>query len=76
MNMHVVELPEETDTWAKAKAEAEGFLTVSDYVAHLVQQQKEIEALRARLLAGMEGESFSFDEVSDRLRARLQVKLR
>lgn len=74
--MHVVELPDETDAWAKAKAEAEGFLTVSDYVAHLVQQQKEIEVLREKLLAGMEGESFSFDEVSQRLRARLEEKLR
>lgn len=74
--MHVVELPDETDAWAKAKAEAEGFLTVSDDVAHLVQQQKEIEVLRAKLLAGMEGESFSFDEVSQRLRARLEEKLR
>lgn len=74
--MHVVELPDETDAWAKTKAEAEGFLTVSDYVAHLVQQQKEIEVLREKLLAGMEGASFSFDEVSQRLRARLEEKLR
>ncbi len=74
--MHVVELPDETDAWAKTKAEAEGFLTVSDYVAHLVQQQKEIEVLRTKLLAGMEGESFSFDDVSQRLRARLEEKLR
>lgn len=50
MNMVIVELPEETDTWAKARAEAEGFLTLSDYMAHLVQQQKDADLLRAALL--------------------------
>ena len=46
MNMVVVDLPDETGTWATAKAEAEGFLTLSDYVASLVQRQKDAETLR------------------------------
>lgn len=74
MNMVIVELPEETDTWAKARAEAEGFLTLSDYMAHLVQQQKDIETLRAKLLSGMEGESISFDDMSAHLRAQIEAR--
>ncbi len=74
MNMVVVELPEETDTWAKAKAEAEGFLTLSDYMAHLVQQQKDIEALRAKLMLGMEGEGIPIEKVNERMRALLVAK--
>lgn len=50
MTIHVVELPDETELWAKARAEAEGFLTLSDYVASLVQQQKDAEQLRAALV--------------------------
>lgn len=73
MNIHVVELPDETDTWAKARAEAEGFLTLSDYMAHLVQQQKDIETLRGKLMLGMEGDAISFEEMSARLRARLEA---
>ncbi len=76
MNIHVVELPDETELWAKARAEAEGFLTLSDYVAHLVQQQKDIETLRAKLMLGMEGDAISFDEMSARLRARLEAARR
>lgn len=73
MNIHVVELPDETELWAQARAEAEGFLTLSDYMAHLVQQQKDIETLRAKLMPGMEGDAISFDEMSARLRARLET---
>lgn len=62
MNMHVVELPDETDAWAKAKAEAEGFLTVSDYVAHLVQQQKDGDLLRAALEAAQSVPLDAFDD--------------
>ncbi len=51
MQTHIVELSEETELWAKARAEAEGFLTLSDYVASLVQQQKDAEQLRAALVA-------------------------
>ncbi|MEY4983433.1 MAG: hypothetical protein RIR62_1699 [Pseudomonadota bacterium] len=54
MNAHVVELPDETEAWATARAEAEGFATLSDYMAHLVQRQKDIETLRAMLAEGQE----------------------
>jgi hypothetical protein len=74
MNTVVVELPDETDAWAKAKAEAEGFLTLSDYMAHLVQQQKDIETLRAKLMLGMEGEGIPIEKVNERMRALLVAK--
>lgn len=51
MNMHVVELPDETEAWARSKAEAEGFLTLSDYMVFLVEQKKDADALRDRILA-------------------------
>lgn len=76
MNTVVVDLPEDTGTWARAKAEAEGFLTLSDYLTSLVQEQKDIETLRAKLMLGMEGDAISFDEMSARLRARLEAARR
>lgn len=51
MNTHVVELPDETEAWAVERARSEGFATVSDWVAFLVQRQKDGETLRVRLLA-------------------------
>lgn len=74
MNMHVVELPDETEAWAQARAEAEGFLTLSDYMAFLVQQQKDIETLRTKLMEGTVGPTIGFDEMSARLRAHLDAK--
>ncbi len=62
MNMVVVDLPEETGTWATAKAEAEGFLTLSDYVASLVQRQKDAEQLRAALVAAEPVPLAAFDD--------------
>ena len=74
MKIHVVELSEETDLWARAKAEAEGFLTLSDYLASLVQEQKDIETLRAKLMLGMEGEGIPIEKVNERMRALLVAK--
>ncbi len=74
MKIHVVELPEETDLWAQARAEAEGFLTLSDYLASLVQEQKDIETLRAKLMLGMEGEGIPIEKVNERMRALLVAK--
>lgn len=68
MNAHVIDLSDETEAWATARAEAEGFATLSDYVAHLVQRQKDAEALRAMLTEGDQGESFDPAEVEAELR--------
>jgi hypothetical protein len=62
MQTHLVELSEETELWAKARAEAEGFLTLSDYVASLVQQQKDAEHLRAALVAADPVPLAAFDD--------------
>lgn len=62
MQTHLVELSEETELWAKARAEAEGFLTLSDYVASLVQQQKDAEQLRAALVAADPVPLAAFDD--------------
>ncbi len=62
MNTVVVDLPEDTGTWARAKAEAEGFLTLSDYLASLVQQQKDAEHLRAALVAADPVPLAAFDD--------------
>lgn len=51
MNAHVIDLSDETEAWATARAEAEGFATLSDWVAFQVQRQKDAETLRAALTA-------------------------
>lgn len=60
--MVVVELPAETEAWALAKAKDEGFLSLSDYVAALVQQQQDAAKLRVMLQVGDPIPATAFDD--------------
>ena len=68
-----ISLPDDMKDWVDAQVRARGFMSASEFIRDLIRQQRaEIEALREKLVAGMEsGEGMPVDEVLAGLRQRI-----
>lgn len=67
MNQMHIAIPEDQKRWTKEQAEREGFSNVSEYVRHLIREERkrrEAEWLERQLLEAMNstGESIEVDE--------------
>jgi len=73
MSTFKIELPEELTAFVDRQAQAQGFASSSDYIAAVISRQRDLEALRVKLIAGADsGPGKPIDEswfTSLRLRA-------
>ena len=49
MNNVTISIEADTEAWAEEKARAAGFASASEYLAHLVQRERDVELLRSML---------------------------
>ena len=62
MNSVTISIEAATEAWAEEKARAAGYASASEYLAHLVQRERDVEQFRATLLAAAPVPVSEFDE--------------
>lgn len=69
-----IALPDDMKDWVDAQVRARGFMSSSEFIRDLIRQQRdEIEALREKLLQGMNsGPGIPADVVLERMRQRIR----
>ena len=62
MNSVTISIEADTEAWAEEKARAAGFASVSEYLAYLVQRERDVERFREKLMAAVPVPVSEFDE--------------
>lgn len=72
MNSVTISLEADTEAWAEEKARAAGFASVSEYLAYLVQRERDVERLRSML--DVDGtDAVAMDEAIRTIRAGIKA---
>ncbi|PLL14806.1 hypothetical protein C0V75_05195 [Tabrizicola sp. TH137] len=72
MNTVTISIEAATEAWAEEKARAEGYASASEYVAFLVQRERDIEHLRS-LLDVDESDVLPVDDAIGMVRAEIRA---
>lgn len=72
MNSVTISIEAATEAWAEEKARAAGFASVSEYLAYLVQRERDVEHLRSML--DVDGtDAVAMDDAIRRIRAEIKA---
>ena len=72
MNSVTISIEAATEAWAEAKAKAMGHASASEYLAYLVQRERDIEHVRSMLDVD-EADALPLDEAIRTVRAGIKV---
>lgn len=72
MNSVTISIEAETEAWAEEKARAAGYASASEYLAYLVQRERDVEHLRSML--DVDGtDAVAMDEAIRTIRAEIKA---
>ena len=72
MNSVTIAIEADTEAWAEEKARAAGYASASEYLAYLVQRERDVEHLRSMLDVD-ESDALSVDDAIRMVRAEIRA---